>query len=1244
MNKLSIEYADMKEHVIAQCRWHSTFDDNEGAYQLQEYFSHFSHTYLSDILESEFEHFCPSGQVWRIDQLTLDLGAIEYSELSRQLPLRIKASLIEQLLLFKQRSAGDEKLALLDASQCFGQNSELLTNEHSYNNFIDHFLRRGSSPWWFSGDQSSFEIFQQQVNNDVEGITQVIRDVGQSLTTRQRIVWQWGTVGVKKVITILEPFNHKSIFEFANNLRQWQKETQHPKASVEAFERHSWMWILKHLLIERGSLFNTSAFVKSTLLQMSNQFDLDYDELLQYLVSSIQLLRSKGLATPVFCQAIEVVHRQAKQKVKTIENEVTINYWQLMPQCLYQGSVKGPSNNIKLAELFDFLVTEDQERMLVLLKKHGRDIRVRQQLIRHLADPEMARLIELLAPENHRFIFSHGHHTCKAIQQQSSIELVWQTILGYLLADGGSHFNRLMFVRQTLLTLCRVKGLDYFQLLSQLHNSSLEQGGYYQRFELLDIFNQLQREQLIKRPANNWVMVKHFLRHGSTKAVNDWPKLQHVFTSLVMQETTQIVILVQKEAQFVDKWLLSKRLYELTQGNQYSLLFCALDSKAGAFCLKLLSQLNGVAIFNGVDCQRLLPQLMIFCLLENLGKTFSVDRFFINFSTLLAAKFGVNATQYLQQLDEGKYSKLSCWEQPSTLSKPFFDLHLGNIQEFIQLSFEKKSAILLACLRGDLIVDYSLNAMFSSFSEKHYQRLLKFINKQSDRNALLSKLLKQSNAPEIQQWLLFISPVTQLQQRKLIDCFSITMSHHGMWQGSSLLLREKLTTTLWLCVFNQLFTGKTGMHNLLVTFIEATCAQFHLTQTNCFTYIQQQGGLETELPKLKGMVEQLTRNEENLTPNSEPCELVADQSGHYLNHTLFNSLLSQLLRFGRLPVWLALSSKISLHNMVNDLLKWQPYRLPTLLKNLHCEPKVMSRLTALIDWSVLVSTLKKSINQGVLLNQLDGFYQGLKHVELAPISTQQLQQELLQILLQAWFSGNWSCLTAHNIVVHFSTRLINQYYLAGNTIYKALLSQQQYFPNTVNFDITIDSLPPQRINNPIIIKDASQQQAMPIMVSNAGIVILQSFITTYFERLGIVKNNQFVNPQAQLDAVHYLQHLVTGFSETEEQHLLFNKLLCGLAIDQPIASGIYISDDEKATAEGLIDAMIDYWSAIGGCSIDGFRGNWLIREGHLSEQDDRWSLVVDKKPYDLLMQRAPFSYVIVKLPWMAKPVYVDWQM
>ena len=161
-------------------------------------------------------------------------------------------------------------------------------------------------------------------------------------------------------------------------------------------------------------------------------------------------------------------------------------------------------------------------------------------------------------------------------------------------------------------------------------------------------------------------------------------------------------------------------------------------------------------------------------------------------------------------------------------------------------------------------------------------------------------------------------------------------------------------------------------------------------------------------------------------------------------------------------------------------------------------------------------------------------------------------------------------------------------------------------------------------------------------IKNAGLVLLNTYIEMLLERLHLTSNKQFSSTENQNNAVHYLQYIATGIANTDEMHLALNKVLCGLPLTQTIPNSITITEEDRQLIDGLIKAAVSHWPSLGESSIDGFRGNWLIRDGWLSEFEDRWELTVEKRPYDLLLQKSPFSFSIIKHQWMEKPLHVTW--
>jgi hypothetical protein len=160
--------------------------------------------------------------------------------------------------------------------------------------------------------------------------------------------------------------------------------------------------------------------------------------------------------------------------------------------------------------------------------------------------------------------------------------------------------------------------------------------------------------------------------------------------------------------------------------------------------------------------------------------------------------------------------------------------------------------------------------------------------------------------------------------------------------------------------------------------------------------------------------------------------------------------------------------------------------------------------------------------------------------------------------------------------------------------------------------------------------------------TSAGLVIFQAFIPTYFNKLGLTVNGNFVSKDAQNKAVVYLHYLATSESAKNKESLKLEKILCGLPIETPVESDIEISLEVKELSNSLIRAVISSWPAIGNSSIASFQNNWVIRDGLLTESLDRLNLSVEQRSFDLLLEQAPFTFAIIKYPWMPKVLYTTW--
>jgi hypothetical protein len=183
--------------------------------------------------------------------------------------------------------------------------------------------------------------------------------------------------------------------------------------------------------------------------------------------------------------------------------------------------------------------------------------------------------------------------------------------------------------------------------------------------------------------------------------------------------------------------------------------------------------------------------------------------------------------------------------------------------------------------------------------------------------------------------------------------------------------------------------------------------------------------------------------------------------------------------------------------------------------------------------------------------------------------------------------------------------------------------------------------------------EASLEAALAhgLYITNAGLVLFNPFLPRLFERLGLLESCSdegkpaIVGLEQRSRAVHLLQWLVDGRLDSPEPDLVLNKLLAGIDLAAPILPSYSASEDELAIAADLLQAVIDHWPPLRNTSPAGLRETFLQREGRLdppSLDQDHWSLQVQRRTVDILIDQIPWSITMLLHRWMAAPLQVSW--
>lgn len=161
----------------------------------------------------------------------------------------------------------------------------------------------------------------------------------------------------------------------------------------------------------------------------------------------------------------------------------------------------------------------------------------------------------------------------------------------------------------------------------------------------------------------------------------------------------------------------------------------------------------------------------------------------------------------------------------------------------------------------------------------------------------------------------------------------------------------------------------------------------------------------------------------------------------------------------------------------------------------------------------------------------------------------------------------------------------------------------------------------------------------PVFLENAGLVLLHPFLPRLLRLVGYAVGDTLVDADR---AVHLLHYIATGQHPEAEWSLLLPKLLCGMPTRQVVDPEKGVPPAARAAADEMMASAIAHWAVLKSTSVEGLRTNFLQREGRLTYYPDRCSLRVEQRPYDMLLDHLPWGIGLVRLPWMAAHLVVEW--
>ena len=167
-----------------------------------------------------------------------------------------------------------------------------------------------------------------------------------------------------------------------------------------------------------------------------------------------------------------------------------------------------------------------------------------------------------------------------------------------------------------------------------------------------------------------------------------------------------------------------------------------------------------------------------------------------------------------------------------------------------------------------------------------------------------------------------------------------------------------------------------------------------------------------------------------------------------------------------------------------------------------------------------------------------------------------------------------------------------------------------------------------------------------IPISNAGLVILFPFLPMLCMRLNMLSQDRrsFNSNESKVRAIFILQHLMASEDrEYDEKDLFLNRLLINYPFNEPLPKRMELNQDELNTIDSLLEAAKANWEKMRNTSMRGFQEAFLRRAGFIEKTEREWVLTVEERAFDILLDSIPWSYKLVRLPWMENILKVNWR-
>ncbi|MCB9296410.1 MAG: hypothetical protein H6559_25325 [Lewinellaceae bacterium] len=1219
-------------HIIQRQLWEVDCA-SEGEYQaICQYIKEQLQGELGQMLEQALDEYFPPGQHIRVDQLVVDVGDISIDELEEALAGRFRSRFIETL-----NELIHEKKGLLQQSGL---------SENTWQAF-EYFLLNGYAPWWIPlEEKTTLTVSYQSLTRLFPNlVARFFRKEGHKERVRKRLIYQLGDASVRTTIRLLEPGGAPFIEGYADDLLAFHRHRPVVPLSENAMATLIWEVILAYLMADRGSAFNTFSFVRSSLQLLAARYNISFSALLKAMHQQLPALVPATRLKTNLAFIVEYLFKEWALDAPAFSTSKSV--WQDAESWLGHLMASSPTG-----KTWEYLAAIGQRPSYEpLLKQRLQQQNFRKQFIYLLGALPWGRAMEALTGTRARALKPMYEDLALVLRPMAGL-LGGEEALGYYLKDAWLHNYAFGNFELSSPSLQLGRFLGAFQAAIPVS------AGMF--FDNLSQQIQLHQEQLSLGAGWKKAVGQFTRQYAPAAAPDPFAEIEHLlsFEPNVPATLDRLPILLSKlPGEF--RAPLINLLWSLSDGGKNRQLRSLLNDEIfGAFLqaiaptqqefiqksVKAFVHIHGrqpLIPVSSQEAQLSLKEAILDTLLADRGSFFnrksftrdSLHRFARQYNVPYEALLGYLLQRqevlagYVPELNrivldlQEEAAPGSPFPSPASELSPEQSLAYNWIRFQQYLSWgnyaEKAYNFQAEAILKQLLLFQAkkLKQLLLQYRDKQQllQRLAPF---DAEARTDIAKLLAPGHRQFIEEiweeWQLLQSYIPSERETDLMSLIAQAMLEYIFVIKKKYFVKSTFGRSLVHFLSQASGRARAYTERLVGQAAQSLSLPFY------GTFLPPSASPSERAPSFARFKSFLKKGDLYHLGINKPREL-----NPYVLALIASSERKMVNVFKQLPDAYFSARILALYLDDNAKLRLLEVLAPLYAEDSGEWASLFQDMSAPAEADIQLDGLKEAIWVSILMS--------MTAPEKGPSAIQTFIAENLEKRITT--EG-----IAPEIIIQGLDKAAGKMSSGKRTEWMAAIKKeiQERLEQPADRLSSEPPFPDDKFKEPM-----SEPQG--ISIENAGLVLLWPYWKLLFERLELVADDDFVSLESRQRAVHILQYLATGETQTPEPLLAFNKWICNLPLAAPVPYEIDLDAESRELMDGLLLSVNQRWKPLQNSGIEALRQTFLQRRGILRLDTEKPRLTVQRKEgIDALLGALPWSFGIVNLPWKPHPLYVEW--